>query len=271
MKRTDLSADHDIKLDKNNTLRKDVARVDYMTSSTAYQEDYNEFMVQELKETDEGFLQGRAIATNIGVFPYLQADGTVIRELRLPKEVRSFDSMSTLKGKPVTNDHPAGVMVDPGNVKDLQVGSIGDDVRSDAMYISVALTVTDAGAIKDVQSGKQGLSCGYVCDLEMTSGNFLGMEFDAIQRNIRYNHLAIVDAGRAGDAARLKVEEVASAGIGVYVDSSTAPAPTSPGRQDNTPAPTESVEVVESGLTLDTDSLGISKPGIDINGKEYNL
>lgn len=44
---------------------------------------------------------------------------------------------------------------------------------------------------------------GYTCDLEETSGTWCGVEYDCIQRNIRYNHCAIVDVGRAGDNAKI--------------------------------------------------------------------
>ncbi|MCX7015414.1 MAG: alpha/beta hydrolase fold domain-containing protein, partial [Candidatus Sumerlaeota bacterium] len=56
---------------------------------------------------------------------------------------------------------------------------------------------------KAIEAGKTALSCGYTCDLEHTPGNWMGIKYDAIQRNIRYNHMAVVKAGRAGDAAKL--------------------------------------------------------------------
>lgn len=179
---------------------------------------FDTYMVQPLKKTDEGFLQGRAIATNIGVFPYTQADGTVRRELRLPEEVRNYDSLNSLKMKPITNDHPQGGLVNTSNVRDLSVGQLGDDVRADSFHVSVPISITDPKAIADVQSGKVALSCGYTCDLEHTPGNWMGVNYDAIQRNIRYNHLAIVKAGRAGDAAKMHTDSAIEGGICIHTD-----------------------------------------------------
>lgn len=167
---------------------------------------FDTYMVQPLKKTDEGFLVGRAIATNIGVFPYTQADGTTRRELRLPEEVRKAESLDSLKMKPLTLDHPRAGIVKPETAKGLSVGSVGDDVRADSYHVSVPISVTDKDAIAAVSAGKTSLSCGYTCDLEHTPGNWMGIKYDAIQRNIRYNHLAIVDAGRAGDAAKMHMD-----------------------------------------------------------------
>jgi hypothetical protein len=53
---------------------------------------------------------------------------------------------------------------------------------------------------KILKGGKRELSLGYKVDLEETPGVWNGQEYDAIQRNIRVNHLAIVPRGRAGNA-----------------------------------------------------------------------
>jgi hypothetical protein len=44
------------------------------------------------------------------------------------------------------------------------------------------------------------VSCGYHCDVDETPGEFEGQRYDRVQRNIRYNHVAVVERGRAGDA-----------------------------------------------------------------------
>ena len=128
-----------------------------------------------------------------------------MRELRPPEEVFNPDSMNSLKMVPITNEHPRDLL-DCENVKDHQVGHTGDNIKRDAYHLSVPLKVTDAKTVEDIQNGKQALSCGYSVDIDNTPGNWMGVPYDAIQRNIRYNHLAIVDNARAGDAARLKMD-----------------------------------------------------------------
>lgn len=168
-------------------------------------------LTSPLTKTHEGFLQGRAAVTNIGVFPYPQPDGTVRYELRCPDEVFKPESFMTLEGKPLTNDHPEEG-VKPGTAQSLTVGSIScpgtDPYR---VYANVSIIVQKA--IEAVQGGKRALSCGYTCDLDPTPGVWMGVAYTHIQRNIRYNHVALVDKGRAGDDAVLRSDGSTSINI----------------------------------------------------------
>jgi hypothetical protein len=161
-----------------------------------------------LQKTDEGYLIGRAVATTTGVFPYLQADGSIRMEARFPEHVFHPDSLKSLVMMPMTNDHPPGVAVVAENRDQYSVGNLGENVDSDELhgFVSVPLTIQQKDAVNDVEGGKRGLSCGYKTDIIIESGVFGGVKYDAIQTNIRYNHLAIVDEGRAGDDAILKMD-----------------------------------------------------------------
>lgn len=181
------------------------------------------WMQSKFELTPEGYLTGRAIVTNIGVFTYRNADGSVRRELRLPEEVFRESSLETLKKKPLTNDHPSERVV-ADNVKELSVGFSGSEVTSnhteydwngkynnkvhDGIHVAVDLTITDADAVKQVLEGKVGLSCGYDCTLDEAplGATYLGMEYDYIQRDITYNHIALVKKGRAGDNAKIRLD-----------------------------------------------------------------
>lgn len=181
-----------------------------------------DWMTRPFERTAEGFLKGRAVVTSIGVFQYRDSDGTMHGELRLPEEVFAPESLETLKLKPVTNEHP-GDMVEPSNVRDLAVGSLGsnpgwtpqldgrsrDEDYTDGQHVAIDMVITDPQAISDVLNGKRALSSGYTCDIEEASGVYLGMPYQAVQRNIRYNHVAIVDRARAGDAARIRMDGAA--------------------------------------------------------------
>jgi len=175
-------------------------RIDYLPDTLD-----DSWMVDKFQKTSEGFLKGRAIVTNVGVFPYLQEDGTVRRELRPPEEVFHPDSIKSLAMMPMTNDHPS-TPVDAENSKELSVGFIGDMIYADAYHLSAPITISDAVTVENVQAGKRALSAGYSVDLEEKSGVWMGVAYDAIQRNIRYNHVAVVDRGRAGDAAKIKLD-----------------------------------------------------------------
>lgn len=160
---------------------------------------------EKLRTTDEGFLTGVACVTNIGIFPYMLPDGTIRNELRLPEEVFDEASLETLKGKPLTDDHP-DVAVDPDNVQTLGVGAVGTEPFHDDQCVYAPLTIQRRSAIDAAKGGKRALSCGYTCELEFTSGVKWGQRYDAIQRKIRYNHVALVDAGRAGEDAVLRMD-----------------------------------------------------------------
>lgn len=182
--------------------------------------DRSEWMTTEFSRTAEGFLKGRAIVTCAGVFTYQRADGSIQRELRLPEEVFDPATLESLKLKPVTLNHPVE-LVTSQNADELQVGSLGDNPSrttqeydwegkrvgwkemTDGLNCAIDMIITKEDAINEVINGKQGLSMGYTCDLEESSGTWCGVEYDCIQRNIRYNHCAIVDVGRAGDNAKI--------------------------------------------------------------------
>jgi len=178
--------------------KKDCARIDFLDMPS------DGPLTERFQVTPEGFLKGRAICTNIGVFTYI-IDGKPRRELRLPEEVFNYDSMKTLQMIPVTNNHPKG-SVNSENAKKVQVGFTGEEVRKDEYHLSIPITITESVAVADAQSGKRALSCGYLADIEEKAGNWMGVEYDAIQRNIRYNHVALVEKPRAGDNAYIKMD-----------------------------------------------------------------
>lgn len=180
-------------------------RIDWFFDETPWQ-------TAPFVETPEGYLKGRACVTCIGVFSYLNADGTTTNELRLPEEVMNQDSLATLEGKPLTNDHPM-FGVDASSAKLLQVGSVFK-VDNDPYKVYCDIMITDAQAVADVKAGKRELSCGYDCEVEDASGVYGGVAYNRIQRNIRYNHVALVHKARAGDDARLRMD-----GAGVMMNS----------------------------------------------------
>lgn len=158
-----------------------------------------------LNKTDEGYLEGYAIATRTGVFQYVRADGTIQRELRLPEEVFKEDAINSFKLLPITNNHPQDE-VNAENVTQLAVGYTGEDVRRKDNYLMTKLKITDKKTIDQIKSGKKGLSYGYKVSLVKKDGVYNGEQYDYVQTNIKGNHLAIVYQGRAGDQARLRID-----------------------------------------------------------------
>lgn len=168
---------------------------------------YDKSELNKSEITSQGFLRAPAFATRTGVFTYRMADGTIVKELRPPSEVFKADSMRTLANVPVTRLHPKPGLLDSGNAKSFTVGFTCDDVRNiDEKYLQVQIVVIDADTIDEAKQGMQELSCGYICEFDPTPGIYNGEHYDTIQKNIVYNHLAIVPRGRAGSEVRMHLD-----------------------------------------------------------------
>jgi hypothetical protein len=146
--------------------------------------------------------------TRVGVFPYKLTDGTVRRELRPPEEVFHPDSLATLAHAPVTALHPAD-QVNPKNWKEHAIGHVAGPVEAKAPHVAAMIILQDGAAQARVDSGEWAdLSSGYTADLEDTQGVWQGQEYDAIQRNIRYNHVGLGPPGwgRGGPTVGLRLD-----------------------------------------------------------------
>lgn len=161
-----------------------------------------------LRRTRDGYLVADARVARAGIQVYAgrevgRPDLDEVRVWRPEDEVFDADAMASVAWRPVTVDHPPeGVAA--ANWRDYAVGFTGDGVARDGAFIRVPLTVMDGAAIETVAAGKRQLSLGYSCDLQFADGITPdGQAYDAIQKNIRINHLAICAAARAGPDCRL--------------------------------------------------------------------
>jgi len=131
-------------------------------------------------DPDTGFLRVDARLTRTGVFPYADANGETWGELRTEDEVFDDGALDSFRLAVVTDDHPSA-FVTSKTVRDVQIGSVGTDVRRDGDYVRATLLITDADAIEAIQ----------------------GATYAARQTQIRGNHVAVVDRGRAGPECRI--------------------------------------------------------------------
>jgi hypothetical protein len=153
--------------------------------------------------TDEGYLVDHPIVTSVGIFEYTNPDGSIRRELRLPEDVFAPESLKSYKGKPIIITHEAGY-VDKGNVEEETIGTILSEGYQDGDDVRAEIIIHDTDAMK--QCGLRELSLGYNLRLEETPGEWNGQPYDAIQRDIVINHLALVSSARAGEQARLNID-----------------------------------------------------------------
>ena len=152
---------------------------------------------------EQGFLHDTPIVTSTGIFEYALPDGGVRRELRLPEHVFEKESLTSYEGKPVIITHKAG-SIDKTNVMDEIVGTILSPGYQDGSDVRCKIVIHDIDKVKAIPYRE--LSLGYSLDLIEEEGEWNGEHYDAIQTNIRINHLAIVETARAGEQAHLNLD-----------------------------------------------------------------
>ena len=122
-----------------------------------------------------------------------------IQVYRPEEEVFAPETMASFEAVPVTNDHPRDG-VDLDNIRRLQAGHAQNVRRGsgeEADLLLADLVITDERLIEAILNGKREISCGYTYELAEENGRY-------IQRKIRGNHIAVVDAGRAGSRVSIK-------------------------------------------------------------------
>lgn len=181
-----------------------VRRVDFLEDLHTDPTRSDGLLAQEDPRT--GFLHVDGLLTRTGVFTYRDAKGNAWGEVRDADEVFEQESLDSFKSVVVTDDHPAE-FVSVANVRDVQVGHVGSDVRRDGKFVRGSITITDADTIQRIKDGKTQLSNGYTATIIPERGvTDDGQEFAGRQTNIRGNHVAIVTKGRAGSACALQLD-----------------------------------------------------------------
>lgn len=161
-----------------------------------------------MKETQDGYLVGSLRCARTGLQSYLGSElglptNDVISVYRPESEVFSRESLASYANKPISDDHPPE-FVTADNWKQYGKGDIGSDVVRDGEFVSVSYKIMDGDTIAKVKAGKAEVSMGYMAEIDFQDGVTPdGEPYQAIQKNIRINHLAIVDRGRAGSECRI--------------------------------------------------------------------
>jgi hypothetical protein len=151
--------------------------------------------------------------SKVGIFPYsgrqlglTGADADrIFQVLRPEEELSAPECIESFKLVPWVDDH---AMLGPAaqEVTDQAMaaekkgihGVIGEDVyyQDGVLYANIKAFSNTLAAL--IQAGKRELSAGYRCIYDIASGVWNGQHYDAVQRQIRGNHLALVQEGRMG-------------------------------------------------------------------------
>ncbi|OTA14606.1 phage protein [Xenorhabdus vietnamensis] len=142
--------------------------------------------------------------TKVGVFDYLGSEigapvaDQIYKVLRPQEELENIATINSFKLMPFVDEHEMlGKEATPAEKKGIE-GVIGESVYFDYPYLKGNIKILSNSALNQIHSGKIELSPGYSCRYDFTPGTFDGEHYDAIQRDIRANHLALVEEGRTG-------------------------------------------------------------------------
>jgi hypothetical protein len=146
--------------------------------------------------------------SKVGVFPYSGnqvsdefAPDEMVMVLRSEEELSDPECVASFNLIPLIDDHAMLGANDEGLTPPEEhgvMGTLGDSAyyKDGTLYNKIKLF---AEKIKQtIDGGKKELSMGYRCVYEKINGVYNGQEYQAVQRQIRGNHAALVHEGRMG-------------------------------------------------------------------------
>lgn len=175
-----------------------VARVDFLELPK----------LERFSRTPQGGYYVPARVGRSGVLVYQRKDGTLCREYRPPAEAFSPRSLASLEDAVVTVGHPPGELVSPATFRKYAAGHVRGGGRRDDRFIAGELAVEDSMAIGGLAARVLvEISSGYTCILDPTPGTDpeTGERYDAVQRDVVYNHVALLPPGHGRAGRDVKV------------------------------------------------------------------
>jgi len=166
---------------------------------------------KEIDHNDYWYIKDNPLS-KVGVFPYLGKQisaelepDKIYQVLRPEEELNSQETLDSFKLIPIVDDHTMlGTKpgMQPAEEKGVH-GVIGEDVYYKDGIIYGDLKIFSESLKEEIENGKKELSMGYFCDYELKDGEYDGQPYQAIQRNLKINHVALVDEGRMGADVRV--------------------------------------------------------------------
>lgn len=119
---------------------------------------------------------------------------------RPEEEVFSKAALASFEGKPVVDEHPSEDVM-PENIGRYIKGTCRDVRRGEGALsdcVIADLIIYDKDLIQKIENGKRDISCGYDCLWDPEDDDTY------VQREIRGNHVAVVEKGRAGHKVSIR-------------------------------------------------------------------
>lgn len=157
--------------------------------------------------TPEGFLICHNVpVARTGWYEYLGRElgiddrkDEIVKVYRSSDEVFSKKAIASFEGKIVTDEHPPNLLT-PENAQRYAKGTMQNvrQGKEESDLLVADLIIYDKRLIEEIQDGKREVSCGYDCVyVDNGDGTFS-------QQQICGNHVAVVEAGRAGSRVAIK-------------------------------------------------------------------
>lgn len=167
-------------------------------------------------QTSEGYLFVPGVLARDGVLEYRRADGSIRRELRLPETNRDPATLQSFASLPVTIEHPPE-LVNANNTDRYSVGQVDPEVLYEEKvpgkgFVSAVVRLFQSRGVNAARNDAKELSVGYTIELDETPGVWTDPEtgqrlrYDAIQKTVRGNHLALTRKARAGPECCLRID-----------------------------------------------------------------
>lgn len=148
--------------------------------------------------------------SKVGIFPYLgkQIDDSlepnkIYRVFRPAEELLNEETVKSFHLVPLINDHEMlGKDYEPAEEKGID-GIVSNPRPAHGDMLIGDIKIFSEKMMDDIKHGKKELSMGYTCTYDLTPGKWDGQPYDVVQRDLRGNHVALVDRGRMGSDVRV--------------------------------------------------------------------
>lgn len=163
----------------------------------------------EVTVDDRGIAHVDAIILREGPMRYIRP-GIGVRWEHVDQEALE-SAVDTAGGAPVTEGHPPDFL-NPEIIED-HVAGVADmsaeivDLDNGRSAVMHHMMIHDQKLIEKIEEGKTQISTGRTFEAVDNPGEFEGIEYDIVQRDLQINHIAIVDSGRCGDDCSIITDE----------------------------------------------------------------
>jgi hypothetical protein len=165
------------------------------------------------EKTEDGFLRCKACVLMQSIMPYAKSelegvpDGFTNSSIQMYvpiDEIAAESALRSLEGMPiVAGDH---TWMTPELVSDYSMGNVSGVPWIENDRLICNLLVTNPDAIAAIENGTIGeISGAYRAETEFSPGTFNNEAFDAVQKNLLWNHIAVIPKGHGRGGAEVRI------------------------------------------------------------------